>query len=241
MHLRGLGLVTSDAFTVVSALSLLDDVEGLREKLIVLTSPSKCFNIATTNIATAIIPNASLRRRFAACGRDAAEVTPFGYAAAAAAYGDAECEAWRQRMVTYIRANRDYAADALEAMGIRCVRPEASYLMWMDATDALPPGTNAEKFFLDEAAVGLGSAAGDAQPPAPAPPDRFHVERAEAFHRGNQRRRVVGLVRCSEWDGFGIARAVGAGVAAARAGGGWQRQRLARVERHEEQRLEGLR
>ena len=58
-----------EAVPFVSALSLLDDVEGLRDKLIVLTSPSKCFNIATTNIATAIIPNASLRRRFAACGR----------------------------------------------------------------------------------------------------------------------------------------------------------------------------
>ena len=146
-----------EAVPFVSALSLLDDVEGLRDKLIVLTSPSKCFNIATTNIATAIIPNASLRRRFAACGRDAAEVTPFGYAAAAAAYGDAECEAWRQRMVAYVKANRDYAAAVLrECPGVATTMPEASYLLWIDATAALPADApSAETFFLDEANVWL--------------------------------------------------------------------------------------
>ena len=40
-------------------------------------------------------------------------------------------------------------------MGVRYVRPEASYLMWMDASGALPEGTNAEQFFLEEAGVGL--------------------------------------------------------------------------------------
>ena len=39
-------------------------------------------------------------------------------------------------------------------MGVRCVAPESSYLMWIDATDTLPAGTNAADFFL-AAAVGL--------------------------------------------------------------------------------------
>ena len=132
-----------------------DGVPGLYERLVVLTSPSKCFNVAPLDIATAIIPHEPLRTTFIACGRDAAEVSVFGYVAAQAAYGEPECEAWRMRLVDYLRANRDVAAARLTAMGISCVVPEASYLMWMDATDVLPPGTNAEAWFKDVARVGL--------------------------------------------------------------------------------------
>jgi len=130
-------------------------VPGLRERLIMLTSPSKCFNVASLDLAVAVIPDANLARRFRNCGRDAAEVTCFGYSAALSAYGDAACEVWRQRLVEYLRANRELAFAVLSSVeGMRCVRPEASYLMWIDATDALPKGTNAEAFFL-EAGVGL--------------------------------------------------------------------------------------
>ena len=101
------------------------------------------------------IPDPALRRAFRRVGRDAAEVGCFAYAAAEAAYGDDECEAWRRRLVAYLRANRDHAARALESMGVRSVTPEASYLMWLDASEALPPAENAERFFLREAAVGL--------------------------------------------------------------------------------------
>ena len=49
-------------------------VEGLRERLIVLTSPSKCFNIASLDIAVAVVPHAPLFRKFRNAGRDSAEV-----------------------------------------------------------------------------------------------------------------------------------------------------------------------
>ena len=82
-------------------------------------------------------------------------MTPFGYVAAAAAYGDAECEVWRQSLVRYLRSNRDAATAALRQMGVRFVAPESSYLLWIDATDVLPwAGANAEAFFR-EAGVGL--------------------------------------------------------------------------------------
>ena len=129
-------------------------VTGLEERLIVLTSPSKCFNVAPLDIALAVIPDQELRSRFRAAGSDAAEVSCFGYSAAVAAYGDPECELWRQRLVAYLRANRDHAAARLRQLGIRCVTPEASYLMWMDCAEVLPAGGNAEEFFL-EAGVAL--------------------------------------------------------------------------------------
>lgn len=169
---------------------------GLRSRLIVLLSPSKCFNVATLDLAVAVVPDETLLGRMRLHGRDAAEasgcdgtrcaralppalplapprdtsptrspqrplppsqwqVTCFGYAAATAAYTSPECEVWRHRLIAYLRANRDYACAALDAMnGVRWVRPESSYLLWIDAADALPPGTDAETFFR-EAGVAL--------------------------------------------------------------------------------------
>ena len=84
------------AFPFTSMLSLLSDgdgrggIEGLAERLIVLTSPSKCFNVAPLDIALAIIPDPALRQKFRSAGSDAAEVSCFGYSAAVAAYGESD-------------------------------------------------------------------------------------------------------------------------------------------------------
>ena len=116
-------------------------VAGLRERLIVLTSPSKTYNVASLDLALAVVPHAPLLARFRAVGRDAAELTPFGYIAALTAYSHAECAAWRRRLLTYLRANRDHALAVLGALpGVRATCPEASYLLWLDLTDALPDG-----------------------------------------------------------------------------------------------------
>lgn len=123
----------------VGAADLINDIPGLRERLIVLTSPSKAFNVAACDIAVAAIADDTLRQTFAAVGVDKAEVTPFGYAALGAAYGSAEAEAWRQRLVTYLLYNRDVVVEqALQrcqaaAGGVVWTRPEASYLTWMQA------------------------------------------------------------------------------------------------------------
>ena len=127
-----------DAAPFTSALALLDEVPTLRQRLVVLTSPSKCFNVATLNVAIGVVPDPALRAELAHAGRDMAEVTPFGYFAALAAYSEPESEAWRRRLVTYLRANLEYAVARLAAVpGVRAVVPESSYLLWVDATEAL--------------------------------------------------------------------------------------------------------
>jgi len=131
-------------------------VAGLRERLIVLTSPSKCFNVATLNLALAVIPHEQLRLAFRSAGLDMAEVPPFGFFGAMAAYGSPESEAWRQRLVSYLKANRDYACHALASVkrlesnrkGLCFTRPESSYLLWVDADGLLPEGTNAAELLL---------------------------------------------------------------------------------------------
>lgn len=133
-------------------------VPGLSERLIVLTSPMKAFNIASLCVGVGIVPDHKLWQLFDRACAGCADISCFGFATALTAYGDAECEAWRQRVVAYVRANRAYAYAALTSMGrVRCVLPEATYLMWFDATEALPPGTDALRFFL---ASGVGLSGG---------------------------------------------------------------------------------
>ena len=62
-------------------------------------------------------------------------------------------------MIAYVTANRDYACHVLSGVeGVRCTRPESSYLLWVDATDALPAGTNAAALLL-ESGVGVNDGA----------------------------------------------------------------------------------
>jgi len=137
----------ADETPFTSTLALLDDVAGLRERLLVITSPSKCYNVATLDIALTVVPDAALRGEYKRAGADAAEVTPFGYFAAEACYGAPESEAWRQRLLAYLRANRDYAVErlttALPHGAVKVTRPESSYLLWVDATQLLA-GSKAE-------------------------------------------------------------------------------------------------
>jgi len=127
-------------FTSMLALIGQSGLEGLSSRLIVLTSPSKCFNIATLNVALTVVPDAGLRDELRTAGADAAEVTPFGYFATGACYGHRDSEEWRRRLIHYIVANRDYAVARLTSAlpGAVCVtQPESSYLLWVDATQAM--------------------------------------------------------------------------------------------------------
>ena len=146
------------AFPFTSMLSLLSDgdgrggIEGLAERLIVLTSPSKCFNVAGVRHCSGHHPRprpapevplelAATRRRSLAL------VTPprLPRSARARAAG----ESWRQRLVTYLRRIGTTPRGGCRrwASGAWCRR--RSYLMWMDCADVLPEGANAEERFLE--------------------------------------------------------------------------------------------
>ena len=119
-------------------------VPGLDTKLIVLTSPSKVFNVAAVAPALAVVPDSALFDAFSNAHFNENSMTPFGYAAVMGAWGDAASEQWRQRLVAYLRSNRDHAVATLQALpGVRLAVPEAGCLLWIDLTDALPDDTSA--------------------------------------------------------------------------------------------------
>lgn len=103
-------------------------------RTITLMAPSKTYNVPGLGTSLAIIPDAKLRARFLrASAGIVAEVNNLGYAACEAAYRDSE--SWRQALLAYLRANRDYLLDAVarKLPGVRVEAPvEATYLLWLD-------------------------------------------------------------------------------------------------------------
>ena len=142
----------------VSALSL---PPALAQRTITLLSPSKTWNIAGLGYAFAVIPDDSLRRRFAAArGHTLSEINALAYYAAEAAYRHGE--PWRQALMAYLNRNRDTLVDFIRSHcpGLAITPGEATYLAWIDARqlDHDSPATHFEQraglFLSDGAAFG---------------------------------------------------------------------------------------
>lgn len=103
----------------------------LAAQSITLMAPSKTYNIPGLGVAFAIIPGEALRRRFyRAMDGIVPHVNILGMAATIAAYRDST--AWRAALLDYLRANRE-AVMQLDGVGsLRVIRPEATYLAWLD-------------------------------------------------------------------------------------------------------------
>ena len=97
-------------------------------------APSKTFNIAGIVSSYAIVPDAGLRERFFGwlTANEWNEPTIFAPIATIAAF--TEGDEWRRRMLRYVEGNIEFVerfcADHLP--GIRPLRPQASFLVWLD-------------------------------------------------------------------------------------------------------------
>ncbi len=103
-------------------------------RTITLLSPSKTWNIAGLGYAFAVIPDDSLRRRFAATrGHTLSEINALSYYAAEAAYRHGE--PWRRDLLAYLAGNRDALVAFIrdQCPGLQVIAPEATYLAWIDA------------------------------------------------------------------------------------------------------------
>jgi len=122
---------------------------------ITLLAPSKTFNIPGLGCSVGIVQNPELRTRLKqASAGIMPHVNVLGFTAALAAYRDGQ--EWLDALLTYLEANRDYLLEYLGAHlpGIKCQRPEGTYLAWLDCRAASIPG-NPQQFFLEHARVAL--------------------------------------------------------------------------------------
>ena len=108
-------------------------MEGVEDRLVMMTATSKTFNIAGAHVGNVIIADASLRKIFA--GRMAAlGISPnsFGVFMATAAYTP-EGAAWADELVGYLDQNRQVFDAGIKAIpGLRSMPLEATYLAWVD-------------------------------------------------------------------------------------------------------------
>lgn len=97
-------------------------------------APSKTFNIPGVVCSWAVVPNEQLREKFYGWMRanELEEPTLFAPICLIAAYR--EGEQWRREMLAYVEDNirfvEKYCEDNLP--GIKALRPEASFLVWLD-------------------------------------------------------------------------------------------------------------
>jgi cystathionine beta-lyase len=126
-------------------------------RTITLMSAGKTWNIAGLNACWAVVPDPALRARFArAIASVADHVNILGLVATEAAL--AEGEPWRQALLGYLQANRDWLAAAVAARlpGVRMAVPEATFLAWLDCRGSAA-AADPHAFFLEKARVGLNS------------------------------------------------------------------------------------
>jgi cysteine-S-conjugate beta-lyase len=172
---------------------------ALAPHTVTVHSPGKTFNISGLADALALVPSPELRARlvrtlegsgFFAGGR------LLGMIAQDAAY--AHGGPWVDRLTAYLRGNRDVAAEALAAVpGLLTCVPEASYLLWLDASALGPaPGGSPRAALLAEAGIDLqdGTAFGHA--------GEGHLRLNFALPRPRLREALARLLRCTRrWRG----------------------------------------
>ncbi|WP_371380053.1 MalY/PatB family protein [Sporomusa aerivorans] len=124
---------------------------------IVCVNPSKTFNIAGVRTGAAIIPNKILRERFheSVANNKAYGRTVFGTLPVEVAYN--ECDYYADQLMTYLQGNLDYLLQyfAERIPAIKVIKPEATYLLWLDCRALAMPPDELQRFFLEQAKVAL--------------------------------------------------------------------------------------
>lgn len=128
---------------------------------ITFAAPSKTFNMAGIVSSYAVVPNETLREQFFSYLRanELDEAHLFAPIATEAAYRHGE--AWLGEMLRYVEGNigtvEAFCRERIPA--VRPVRPEASFLVWLDCRGLQLPQRELVSFFIDEARLALNDGA----------------------------------------------------------------------------------
>ncbi len=126
-------------------------------RTVTLMAPSKTYNLAGLECGYAVIQNDSLRR---AWQKTSYGIVPWvnimGQIASLAALR--EGQDWLDQVLAYLEGNRDYLAEHIRTRlpRIRMCRMEATYLAWLDCSEAGIPENPAD-FFRKQARVSFSS------------------------------------------------------------------------------------
>lgn len=108
--------------------------EEVAQNAVILTSPTKSFNMAGIQAANIVVPNAKLRkeidRRSFASGLFGLNKMGITATKAAYTYG----ETWLNELLAYVEENVALVSSELKDTGLSVMQPEGTYLIWIDGS-----------------------------------------------------------------------------------------------------------
>lgn len=124
-------------------------------------APSKTFNIAGIVSSYAIVPDATIRERFFNWLKANELDDPHLFAPIATIAAFKEGEEWRKQMLAYVEGNIDFVIDYLKENlpRVKALRPQASFLVWLDCRDLNLSHDELVHLFVDEAHLALNDGA----------------------------------------------------------------------------------
>ena len=143
-------------------LPLMSISKEIEDRTVTCYGPGKTFNMAGLAISTICIPNTRLRKDFAKVYKAVhfAEGTVFGHVGFEAAYTKGEF--WLDGLMEHIQGNIDYFDICLKEYmpSITMLKPEGTYLVWLDCRGLGLSNEGLKAFFYEEAKLGLSSGVG---------------------------------------------------------------------------------
>ena len=135
--------------------------EHARNNSVTFMAPSKAFNMPGMAASHTVIYNEGLRKRFVSY-LDAGELDMghvLAYPAVEAAY--TEGDEWLEQCLAYVQANIDYVEAYLQENlpAIQAMRPQASYLVWLDCRKLELSQEALVDFFVSGARLALNDGA----------------------------------------------------------------------------------
>jgi cystathionine beta-lyase len=127
------------------------------DKIITTIAPNKSFNIPGLGLSALVIPNEAERNAMKQVFESlhVGNYNPLSIVAFDAAYR--EGDHWLDALMRYLEDTRDFAADfiAREIPQIKLIKPEATYLLWLDCRDLAMSDAQLRDFFVRECKVGM--------------------------------------------------------------------------------------
>ncbi|WP_353893218.1 MalY/PatB family protein [Proteinivorax hydrogeniformans] len=125
------------------------------DNTIICTAPSKTFNLAGLQTANIIVPGENLRKivgeKFSKVYNSFPNTMGIEATKAVYKYGDS----WLDELLDYVERNIDYLQEYIEDKmpQIKLIRPQGTYLVWLDMKEVDTKGLSAFEFTLQNAKV----------------------------------------------------------------------------------------
>ena len=131
--------------------------ERVADNTITCIAPSKTFNLAGLSTSSVIISNPQHRKSFNRIVENlhVGNGNIFGTIASIAAYSNGH--EWLDALLNYIENNIDYVEDYCKKMipEIIPIKPEATYMIWLDCRKFGMTGKELQNFFIKRAGIGM--------------------------------------------------------------------------------------